>query len=64
MTKAAVKAMDTITDFAQKKGVANIEKYMVAGASKVKQDGFLFISFRIIIIFVFELSADGPLGLL
>lgn len=35
MTKAAVRAMDTITDFAKKKGAADIQKFMIAGASKV-----------------------------
>jgi PhoPQ-activated pathogenicity-related protein len=34
MTKAAVKAMDTVTDFTQKRGYASIKKFMVAGASK------------------------------
>ena len=35
MTKAAVRAMDAITEFARQKGVANITKFTVAGASKV-----------------------------
>jgi PhoPQ-activated pathogenicity-related protein len=34
MTKAAYKAMDAITDFASKKGFANIKKFMLAGYSK------------------------------
>jgi len=35
MTKAAVKAMDAVTDFVGKRGFANLKKFMVAGASKV-----------------------------
>ena len=34
MTKAAVGAMNAITDFANKKAKINIKKFMVAGASK------------------------------
>jgi len=34
MTKAAVKAMDSITDFTKNKGLADIKKFMIAGASK------------------------------
>lgn len=34
MTKASVRAMDAIADFAKKKGVADIKKFMIAGASK------------------------------
>jgi len=36
MTKASVRAMDAVTDFTAELGVANIKKFMVAGASKVK----------------------------
>jgi PhoPQ-activated pathogenicity-related protein len=34
MTKASVRAMDAVTEFTAKLGVANIKKFMVAGASK------------------------------
>ena len=36
MTKASVRAMDAVTEIAKSKGVANITKFMVAGASKVR----------------------------
>jgi len=35
MAKAAVKAMDAVTDFVGKRGFGNLKKFMVAGASKV-----------------------------
>lgn len=34
MTKAAVRAMDAITDFCEEMGRAQIKKFMIAGASK------------------------------
>ena len=34
MTKAAVRAMDAVTEFSQKMASVKIEKFMVAGASK------------------------------
>lgn len=38
MTKAAVKAMDTITDFVNKATGKDITKFCVGGASKVKKN--------------------------
>ena len=34
MTKAVVRAMDTVQDFTSKNGWADIKKFMVAGESK------------------------------
>ena len=46
MTKAAVRAMDAITEFSSKFG-AKLDKFMVAGASKVK---YFSVKVRLIII--------------
>jgi len=45
MTKAAVKAMDAVTDFVGKRGFGNLKKFMVAGASKVRKN-FRFTLFQ------------------
>lgn len=34
MTKAVIRAMDTIQNFAQKNNFGNVEKFMLAGESK------------------------------
>lgn len=41
--QAAMRALDTMTDFAAKKNPAsNLTKFVVAGASKVRADSTLF----------------------
>ena len=45
MTKAVVKAMDASTEFTKNLGVANLEKFMVSGASKRGWISWLTVSF-------------------
>ena len=50
MTKASVRAMDAVTEFSLKIGV-KVEKFMVAGASKVLiKNSYTFICFNKIIL--------------
>ena len=48
---------DAITEITKAKGVANIEKFMVAGASKVRNVFFLLLFFNPF--FFIQFSADG-----
>ena len=46
MTKASVRAMDAVTEIAAEKKVANLTRFLVAGASKVfNSDIFIFSNF-------------------